>query len=112
MQRAAGRSPAAQFCILDRNLVPRVVDRCEKRVYTYIERIFWFTTDLRGDTVMPEYFGKNYDKIQPTNCHAAGRQYEIDHGTLPVIEAGEKKHFDITLEILEGEDEYRRFIAK
>ena len=48
--------------------------------------------------------------IQPTNCYAAGRQYEIDHGTLPMIEAGEKKHFDITLEILEGEDEYRRFI--
>ena len=37
MQRAAGRSPAAQFCIHYRNLVPHVVDRYEKRVYTYIE---------------------------------------------------------------------------
>ena len=59
MQRAAGRSPAAQFCIHYRNLVPRVVDRYEKRVYTYIEQIFLFTADLREDTVMPEYFGKN-----------------------------------------------------
>ena len=62
MQRAAGRSPAAQFCIHYRNLVPHVVDRYEKRVYTYIEQIFLFTADLREDTVMPEYFGKTYDK--------------------------------------------------
>ncbi len=39
--------------------------------------------------------------FEPCNCHVKGQEWEKQNGTLPVIEAGEKKTVELKLQILE-----------
>ncbi len=39
--------------------------------------------------------------FEPCNCHVKGQEWERENGTLPVIEAGEKKTVELKLQVLE-----------
>ena len=50
--------------------------------------------------------------MQPTNCHASGRQLEIDRGTLDHIAPFEQRETEIRLTVLDGEGDFKRFLKK
>ena len=50
--------------------------------------------------------------MQPTNCHASGRQLEIDRGTLKHIKPFEKFETEIKLTVLDGTRAFNAFKKK
>ncbi|MDR3644664.1 MAG: aldose 1-epimerase family protein [Clostridia bacterium] len=50
--------------------------------------------------------------IQPANCHASGRKYEMENGEVQHIKPFEKKQAGLQLTILDGKEDYEQFLAK
>jgi hypothetical protein len=50
--------------------------------------------------------------LQPTNCFAAGRDYEISQETLKSLKPQQSEDFDVTLTVIDGEEDYLAFKQK
>lgn len=48
--------------------------------------------------------------LQPTNCFAAGRDYEVLQGTLKTLGPQQSEDFDVTLTVIDGEEDYLAFV--
>lgn len=47
--------------------------------------------------------------LQPSNCFAAGRQMELDQGTLRMLAPFEQVHSSLTISVLDGDDDFGAF---
>ena len=50
--------------------------------------------------------------LQPTNCFANGKEYEINNGSLQRIDPFAKKEFELNIGILDGEQDKEEFLKK
>lgn len=50
--------------------------------------------------------------LQPTNCFAAGRDFEQEQGSLKTLPPQQRRRFDLTLTILDGEADRAAFAAR